>query len=107
MIGKEADNALSPALQRYYVQRGFESAMRMGEDAPMVAFMRLEIEKLLADASYLDDPRAVIAYWDRGFQTGVVQRVHSWHAEPVPTGVECGDTCRMSGTLRVRHGRKS
>jgi hypothetical protein len=110
---------LSPALERHYFSRGLESAMRMDENTPMVQYMRREIEQLLKDADYIDNPADVIGAWDSGFQVGIINRVNHWQNaqkeirklahNPACLSIVCGDgSRRISGTLRAKgNGRKS
>jgi hypothetical protein len=98
---------ISAPLQAYFVERGFESAMKMHQDESMVLYMRAEIEKLVVSASFLPDPSVVVRFWDRGFQRGVILRVNGWRTESeAREEFACRDS-RVAGTLRVSNGRKA
>ena len=119
MQGTPKEIALSEPLRRHYYLRGFQSALQMGEDSPVVPYMKQEIERLLADGAYIDQPDGVILAWDSGFRAGISERISRWYAakdavrQVTVLGAVCADSIhphhpirRILGTLH-RPGRKS
>jgi hypothetical protein len=111
---------LTPALKNYYFQRGYQSALEMDENLPVVKYMREQIDRVLHNADYVDDPVAVIEAWDAGFRSGISERISRWHSArdavrqvlspPAEAEFACRSSIvrRISGTLRAKgNGRKS
>jgi hypothetical protein len=114
MKGTPKEIALSEPLRRHYYLRGYESALRMDENVGVVAYMKDQIDRLLADHSFIENPDAVLLAWDSGFRSGISERISRWYGaqdaarQVTVPGAVCADSTyprhpirRILGTLHA------
>jgi hypothetical protein len=112
-MNAKPERKLSAPLERWYIERGYQDALAMDEEAPVVEYMAGCIRALLVNATYIDDRDAVIVAWDAGFRAGIVERVTRWWGaqEAVQHVVKRGPVyacaSRLMGTLHLRRRGKA